>query len=478
MSDSSSRSGSRAAPPEPNLGAGRRASQRPVRARRDEGRTLSRHTTIRVLLAAALLVLAPSARANGRFPATNSIVVAPRDPSFLVLRATYGVLVSQDAGKNWDWVCEQSVGFGGVEDPPFALTEKPALVGALFGGMTASQDRGCSFAMLGGDVDKRVMTDLVVAKSRPREVLAVSSSYASRTDAGEYRYGSAVYRSSDEAVSFHKVGPDVDPTVLVETIELAESDPNRIYLSGARARATGDPEGVILASRDGGKSYVAHTLALLPKERAPYIGAVDPRNPDRLYVRTGGDPDLASGRLLVSDDGGTTFRVAWTSTGPLTGLALSPDGTKVYVGSGKDGLLVADAKTLAFEKRAQIYVQCIAVTDTRVYLCSNELYGFVAGESADDGKTFTPMLRLAGLRGPLACPPGSTTNEQCVKDWPRLQKELGPGAVPPDAGKGPAAPAAAAEGCAAVPGGGRVGVVAALVFAAALFAWGRRRRGG
>lgn len=432
---------------------------------------------IRALATASLVLAAPTARANGRFPATSSILVAPSDPSFLLLRATYGVLVSQDSGKSWDWVCEQSVGFSGVEDPPFALTEKPVLVGALLSGLTASHDRGCSFAMSGGDASKQVMTDLVVAKSRPREVLAVSSSYASKSDAGECRYVSAVYRSVDEAVSFEKVATALDPSVLIETIEVAENDPRRVYLSGARARAKGEPEGVVLTSHDGGRSFVAHTLALLPKERAAYIGAVDPRNADRLYVRTGGDPDLPRGRLLVSDDAGKTFRSAWTSTGPLTGLALSPDGTKVYVGSGKDGLHVADAKTLAFEKRAQIYVQCITVTETRVYSCSNELYGFVAGESADDGRTFTPMLRLSGLRGPLACRPGSTTHEQCVKDWPRLQKELGPGAVPPDAGQTPTAPPPAKDGCAAVPGGGRAGIVVALAVVAGLLARSRRRRG-
>jgi len=421
------------------------------------------------------LTLEPGvAHANGRFPATNSLVVAPRDPSFLVLRATYGVLVSKDAGKHWDWVCEQSLGFSGIEDPPIALTEKPAIVGALFAGVTVSQDRGCGFSLLKGEVDQRVMNDVVVAKERPREVLAIASSYGSRDDAGKNRYVSTLFRSADEGATFHAVGKSIDETVLFETVEIAESDPKRVYLSGARERA-GAPEGVVLVSNDAGETYTEHVIPLSGGERAPFIGAVDPKNPDRIYVRTGGSPELAKSRLLVSDDGAKTFREAWASEGPMTGLALSPDGEKVYVGSAKDGLLVANKSALAFEKRAKIHVQCITVTETRVYLCSNELYGFVAGESADDGKTFTPMLRLSGLRGPLACAPGTTTHDECVKQWPRIRNELG--VLPEDAGTGgdagPSGPPEASSGCGTANLGGGAGAVGLVLLVGYLT---RRRR--
>ena len=437
---------------------------------------MKRLSTALAVAVSSLLLIGGEARANGRFPATNSIVVAPRDPSFLVLRATYGVLVSKDAGKHWDWVCEQSLGFSGIEDPPLALTEKPAIVGALFAGVTVSQDKACGFSILKGEVDKRIMNDVVVAKERPKEVLAIASSYGSRDDAGKNRYISTLFHSGDEGQSFQGVGKDIDPTVLFETVEIAESDPSRVYLSGARDKATG-PEGVVLVSTDRGATYTEHVIPLVAGERAPFIGAVDPKNPDRVYVRTGGSPELAKSRLLVSDDGAKTFREAWASEGPMTGLAISPDGEKVYVGSAKDGLLVANKTALAFEKRAKIYVQCITVTDTRVYLCSNELYGFVAGESTDDGRTFTPMLRLSGLRGPLACAPGTTTHDECTKLWPRVRNELG---VPPeDAGAGDAGPTPAPEadssGCGTAGRlGGGAGAVVVLVLVGSYLA--RRRR--
>ena len=57
---------------------------------------------------AALLLVVPAreARANGRFPAANQLAHSPTDPKLFVLRTTFGILVSHDAGASWDWVCE------------------------------------------------------------------------------------------------------------------------------------------------------------------------------------------------------------------------------------------------------------------------------------------------------------------------------------------------------------------------------------
>lgn len=421
----------------------------------------------------AVLAVASTARANGRFPATNALVVAPRDPSFLVLRATYGVLFSRDAGQHWDWVCEQSLGFSGVEDPPLALTERPAVVAATFAGLSVSDDQGCSFALRKGPVDKRVMNDVTVARSRPREVFALSSRYATKSDAGDDLYASELFVSNDEGLTFTSTGAALDPSVLFETVEVAESDARRVYLSGARAGASG-VSGVLLASRDGGVTFSEHAVPLRDGERAPFIGAVDPKNPDRVYVRLSGGPDLVRGRLLVSDDGGAAFREAWASDGPLTGLALSPDGARVYAGSVKDGLVVADRAALAFEARAKLQVQCLATSGERVFACSSEQSGFVAGVSSDDGRTFAPLLRLAGLRGPLACSAGTTTAEQCTPLWPRVRDYLGGGGAtqgPPSAPPAttPTAPPDAG-GCGAA--GTRAGAAgAASAMSATLVAW-------
>jgi hypothetical protein len=70
----------------------------------------------RPLVAAAFtLLLTGSAAANGRFPKAQQIVTAPGSGGKTIfLRATFGVLVSRDAGATWSWICEQAIGFSGT----------------------------------------------------------------------------------------------------------------------------------------------------------------------------------------------------------------------------------------------------------------------------------------------------------------------------------------------------------------------------
>src|SRR6478735_6866224 len=95
----------------------------------------------------ALGVLAASApsRANGRFPAASHLVVQPGAPETMVLRATFGFLVTHDAGATWHWVCERAVGFSGVQDPAVQLTTRGALLAGMFEGLAVSPHGGCDF---------------------------------------------------------------------------------------------------------------------------------------------------------------------------------------------------------------------------------------------------------------------------------------------------------------------------------------------
>lgn len=58
------------------------------------------------LIAALTLVistfLAADARANGRFPQSNAIFFAPNDSDLVLLRTTFGEVISHDRGKTWD----------------------------------------------------------------------------------------------------------------------------------------------------------------------------------------------------------------------------------------------------------------------------------------------------------------------------------------------------------------------------------------
>jgi hypothetical protein len=390
----------------------------PAKARARAARRLAAAATFLALVSGA-----STAAANGRIPAANQLVASPDFPSTLLLRTTFGLLVSRDAGQKWDWICESAMQYGGAQDPSFGLTKNGTLLASTFEGLSVSSDGFCTFALQGGALRRRVFADLTVRPDDRRQVLALASDYASTTDAGAFTFASQVFLSRNDGATFDALGPTLDPTILFETVEVAESDPQRVYLSGTRT-AAGVISGVLLVSRDGGQSFAERAVPLLvPEERAPFVSAVDPKNANRLYVRTAGQPDAPS-RLLLSDDGGDTFREIFRTSGPMLGLALAPDGGTIYAGSTKDGVHAASTQTFAFEKRAAIQVQCLTATTDALWACSNEASGFIAGRSTDGGRTFAPMLRLSGVRGPLACPVGTTT-QTCEADWPRLRQDLG-----------------------------------------------------
>ena len=442
------------------------------------GRRCSRHApsarfALPAVLTLALALTGREARANGRFPETNAIFFAPKDPNTVLLRTTFGLLVSRDHAKSWDWVCERSIGLAGVEDPMFAVTPDGTLISSSFQGLATSRDRACNWGFIGGALKELVFIDLTARPSTPGNVIAFSSSYAGQDDAGAIFFRSTLFETTDEGKTFSALAGAIDPTLLGQTVDVTASDPDRIYVSavrnpGAAVRA------VLLSSRDHGAKFVETSIPLLGSERAAFIAAVDPTSADRVYVRTSNAVDKPS-RLLVTDDAGATFRTVFTGKGPLAGFALSPDGKRIYVGGPSDGLHVASTVDFDFQKKSPLEVGCLALNDDGLWACSNEKSGFVVGLSVDDGATFQSKLQFCDVRGPLACAPGTTTNTQCslggttataTPPWPPQRALLGCGGQD---GGGPAPPHAdpdrptGGSGCGCLLGGPSPAPFAALV---------------
>lgn len=443
--------------------------------------------TLAFTAALAAAALAPSAaQANGRFPESNKVVVGAGDPSTVYLRVTFGLLQSRDGGHTWDWICEQSVGFSGNEDPMYAATPNGTVLATTLLGVTVSHDRGCSFAFAGGDLSGKLFVDLAQRPDDPRSVVALSSAYQGKDDAGGIAFDSQLWETKDEGVSFVKLGPPIDPYLFPQTLDVTKSDPLRVYVSGVRD-PSGAPSGVVLVSQDGAQTFSPVSVKLEGTEDGLYIAGVDPTNASRFYLRTSAKNDAPT-RLLVTDDAGSTFRTAYQAKGALQGFALSPDGTRVWIGGPKDGLLVASTADLAFTQKATFRVQCLTSTTEGLWACSDENTGFVAGFSTDDGATFEPRLRFCQIRGPLACDPGTSTHTQCTlgsaatlgPPWPAQYRSLGCAGDAGAEGGGGAPPED--DGCAcrtppAAPSQGWASpTLLAIATAAVVGAWRRRTR--
>jgi hypothetical protein len=416
-------------------------------------------TTSALACALLALSLAPRpAQANGRYPAASQLVADPGDPNTLVLRSTFGILYTHDHGTNWDWICEKAVGYGGVEDPTLGMTASGATLAAMFEGLAVSPGSpaqagvpttGCSWGLAGGGLAMQVVIDLVVRPDARDTALAITSTYSGATDAGDSLFVSQVFESTDDGANWAASGVPLDPNILTETLEVAASDPHRLYVSGITGSGS-TLAAFLIVSTDDGAHWTERPVPIdVTTERGVFIAAVDPVLADRVYLRTEGSN---AGRLLVTDDAGVTFKVVYTGH-PMLGFVLSADGSTVFLGSMTDGLQVASTSDFNFTQRSSIQVQCLAFDGPTLFACSNEASGFVVGSSDDNGSTFTPKLHLSTVRGPLACPPG-TTAASCVPDWPTVAQTIGAGTLDGGSQDGGGGDGGGGGAAVATPGGG------------------------
>lgn len=399
----------------------------------------------------SMLLPSTEAHANGRFPASSAAVIGVGDASSNVLvRTTFGVILSKDRGKSWDFVCERAIGFSGIEDPTYLVTKSGALVAGTFEGLAVSRDGGCEWSV----APESVFSDLALRADGT--IAAMHSVYAKSTGKG-IRYDNSLWISKDDAKTFERVGGPIDDTLLLETVEVADSDPLRVVLSAVRGEGA-ERSGVLLVSKDGGVHFTEIAIPFVKGERGVYIAAIDSTNADRVYVRTAGDPDSPS-RLVAFDKSWPNGRVIFGTETPLSGFALTPDGSRIFAGA-RAGVWAAEASKVGegdgdagysgFEPRAKLEVQCLAAGVNDVFACSTERSGFFVGRSTDGAAKFDPAVHLDTLRGALACGAATTVGKQCQGEWSRLRRELGisDGTKPAPSSSSAPAPAAPTNGTA------------------------------
>ena len=439
------------------------------------------------LVAAALVLPAAEAHANGRFPEANQLTFSESDPNHLLLRVTFGLMVSRDRGATWNWICEQAIGFNGVEDPMYALTPSRNMLATTFQGLSRTTSDGCQWEFVGGPLQNEVFIDLTTRKDDAGHVLTFSSSYDTQDDAGQIFFRSRLFETNDEGLTFSEIDAGLDTSLLGYTIDYAPSDPDRIYISATRDPGT-RPRGFLLTSRDRGRTWTEIPVELTPQEVALYIAAVDPNDANRIYLRTASGSDKPT-RLIVSDDGGATVREVFRADGPLQGFALSKDGSKVYVGGPRVapvtqpnvppetklvGLFGANKTDLAFTRLSTIDIHCLNMQDDGLWTCSNETNGgFVVGITRDEGKTFETKMRFCDVKGPIACPAGTAVTEICAQGWPQQRALFGCDG-PPEPTEQPKPPSNC--DCRGAPGSTVAWGAAIFAAPAAILAFLRRRR--
>ena len=269
-------------------------------------------------------------------------MIHPRDPNRIWQRATHGMLTSCDRGKSWHWICEQSVGYRGVEDPTIAVTESGTLLASFFGGLAQTSDNGCNFVLQPGIGDQNV-EDVSVEKNNPARGVALTS-----TGAGN-GWTNEIWRSTDSGVTWSKLGQNLDSNMLAFTIDVAPSDSKTLFVTGA-SYVEGDggntisSHGLLFRTTDDAQTWQTIEIPGTDNETQPFLSAVHPTDPKKLYLRVRGPgkssppTGFVKNQLFYSENGGESWTKIFEADADMLGFALSPDGAEVFVGLGDSRL--------------------------------------------------------------------------------------------------------------------------------------------
>lgn len=344
------------------------------------------------------------------------------------------MLVTHDRGKNWFHVCEAAFAEPGQQtDPVVALLPDGALLTSIYSSLSRSSDGACDFEKrLAGDPSHAVPDFTIDGEGATVAVLVTTENGSSRSQLQE---------SLDGGQRFQALGqPLPDSMRLVATVDVAPSDPQRIYVSGLGAGGVG----VLLRSDDRGQTFRALPLPIDERnDEVPYIAAVDPKNADALYVRTDvwqydelSGIATAADALLYSADGGEHFTELWRAGGKLFGFALSPGGQELLLGYGDPvegggrftdtgalGIYRAPAGTSDFAKVYDGAVSCLTWSEQGVYACTAQAQtghalGFAKASKVtlESELAFEPLLSLLEVKGPLECG-ACTSSAGCGEYW-------------------------------------------------------------
>ncbi len=437
---------------------------------------------LRALVGLALLAaLVTPAAANGRAPTTFKLVFRPGSTTEMVLGTTFGFLVSKDNGATWRWGCDSVVGIMGTYDPDYELTSTGLMLATSYTGIYMSRD-GCTWTKPAGPLSDGTTSSIAVGSN--------GDIWATLSDpVGGYK----VFKSVDDGASFVE-SKGVPRSDWWTSIEVAPSDPRRVYLTGFRFEGDNPRSRVLARSLNGGDSW--EELSTAPFVGTNYsdlvIAGIHPTDPDTVYIRMTLTAATPQERIYRTRNGaaplptGPTWTQVLEADDTLSGLAIRANGDVYVVQTMLQKLhrSVDRGDTFQVVEGADYQSPCIAERpdDQLLFLCmNNQLTGSgpltnLATSTTGAAGSWTSVLRFVDILGPVACAPGTLQYDDCQLNlWCGQKQQLGATteeidcSVPVDAGV--VGPPPADKGCCSV--GGRPGLELGAIVGLLLL---RRRR--
>jgi hypothetical protein len=401
----------------------------------------------------------------------------------LVMLTNRGLLFGDTADRNFRLMCIESLGLSQSERPDLALLPDGGVMLATSAGVGVTRDEGCSWQ--GVTPFANAMSPALAQDPGKPETLYLATFTPS--EAG----GLHVSRDAGERWT-RLLATEADD--FVQELRIAPSDSTRIYAAGQVFAEDQPTMHYVARSTDAGESWDRFELPAAETEIDIALLAVSPADPGILLAATKTqDPLVTPERLLISRDGGETFRTAF-ETQLIHDASFGSDGSTIWV-AGSMGLWRSTEEARRFEKlQGPLYTSCVDEHDGMLWSC-----GLFApdhdgvGTRASGASGFEAAMLLTDVQAPVACESSSPTATRCAGPWQQWEREVralamagGPGGAggkgrQPQAGSTGTAGATAAESSRESEGCGALGTARApslCPFAAGLavaWAWVRRR---
>ncbi len=425
--------------------------------------------SIAAMLGAALGV-AP-AHANGRLPSIVSIHPRPGSED-LALWSTWGFLLAR-GDRSFRWMCENALKVGGAFDPDIVFRADGSIVITTFEGVLINKD-GCTFepTSLGAKFISQIAEG-------PDGAL-----YAAAVEATD----GAIYKSTDGGATFpSKFSPGM-PNDWWESLEVAPSSAQRLYLSGFRF-AAGSKTPLVFRSDDGGASFAAVAIpqAGTGTVSDTSIVGIGRQNPDLVFAKVTyalGNTTPAD-RIYRSTDAGATWTAVLTAPAALTAFEIRRDGT-VIAATVSTAWSSNDSGATFTEFAPGLQVSCLKELEDGTLLACGQNYepDFMAVASSTDARSWNKVFRFSEAAGPVDCAVGTLQCDTCqLLLWCGLREQLGIEADPttcaldgPDGSTCGGPLPQEASGCCGVATGGDEPPTTALLAALGALIWWRRPR--
>jgi hypothetical protein len=369
------------------------------------------------------------ARAHAPPVATDIQWIASEAGQRAVIRTNRGLIFEGNEPGSFSIACNDAFQVALSDVPPVvSLDDGRLLIGTFQAGLLISSHDHCGYAKVSGPIAGINTVDL--ARNADGKLYAAVQPV---DGSAAQLFASSNGESFDSAAVFEG---------FPNAIALAARDAARVYVS-ASVPDGNDNAAILLVSNAGGAEFAERPIELHPGELRAFVRAVDPLDPDRVFIRTQSSDGVMPERLLLSEDAGLSFQGVLTAGGPIVVHATADS---LWAGTA-EGLYRSLDRGRTFERAGPEFITrvgCVSARDGALYVCgyseAQRVFGVL--ESNDDGNTFDWFLRFPQVGSRVSCALDSDEGARCeaaFRDW-SIEQGFIPADMPFPSGGAPSSP--------------------------------------